>query len=146
STGCRPLVAPNSVRRQRPRGRPASRTRNLLWPSVFDTKQFAKRFDGTRHQVTSAAEQVTLQLSIPFFVRDRNTKLSPAQERPLPGSRRRPITENIPPAAEPGPPSEDSRMKIHEYQAKDLLARAGAGIPRGIVASSPAEAQRVFDQ
>jgi succinyl-CoA synthetase beta subunit len=37
-------------------------------------------------------------------------------------------------------------MKIHEYQAKDLLAAAGAAIPRGLVASSPAEAQKAFDQ
>jgi succinyl-CoA synthetase beta subunit len=37
-------------------------------------------------------------------------------------------------------------MKIHEYQAKELLAAAGASIPRGIVAASPAEAQKAFDQ
>jgi succinyl-CoA synthetase beta subunit len=37
-------------------------------------------------------------------------------------------------------------MKIHEYQAKELLAHAGAAIPRGVVASNPAEAQRAFDQ
>ncbi len=37
-------------------------------------------------------------------------------------------------------------MKIHEYQAKDLLAAAGAPIPRGIVAGSPAEAQAAFDR
>jgi succinyl-CoA synthetase beta subunit len=37
-------------------------------------------------------------------------------------------------------------MKIHEYQAKELLAQAGAAIPRGLVASSSAEAQRAFDQ
>jgi succinyl-CoA synthetase beta subunit len=37
-------------------------------------------------------------------------------------------------------------MKIHEYQAKELLAAAGAAIPRGVVASSPAEAQKAFDQ
>lgn len=37
-------------------------------------------------------------------------------------------------------------MKIHEYQAKELLAAAGAAIPRGIVASSPAEAAKAFDQ
>jgi succinyl-CoA synthetase beta subunit len=37
-------------------------------------------------------------------------------------------------------------MKIHEYQAKELLAAAGAAIPRGVVVSSGAEAQRVFDQ
>jgi succinyl-CoA synthetase beta subunit len=37
-------------------------------------------------------------------------------------------------------------MKIHEYQAKELLAAAGAAIPRGLVASSPAEAQKAFDQ
>ncbi|MGH7169356.1 MAG: ADP-forming succinate--CoA ligase subunit beta [Gemmataceae bacterium] len=37
-------------------------------------------------------------------------------------------------------------MKIHEYQAKELLARAGAKIPRGLVASSAAEAQHAFDQ
>src|SRR6202790_2869638 len=37
-------------------------------------------------------------------------------------------------------------MKIHEYQAKELLASAGAAVPRGIVASSPAEAKKAFDQ
>ncbi|HXG10641.1 MAG TPA: ADP-forming succinate--CoA ligase subunit beta [Gemmataceae bacterium] len=37
-------------------------------------------------------------------------------------------------------------MKIHEYQAKELLAAAGVPVPRGIVVSSPAEAQRAFDQ
>src|SRR5437868_6230294 len=37
-------------------------------------------------------------------------------------------------------------MKIHEYQAKELLAAAGAIVPRGIVASSPAEAQSAFDR
>ena len=37
-------------------------------------------------------------------------------------------------------------MKIHEYQAKELLAAAGAPIPRGIVAASPAEAQAAFDK
>ena len=37
-------------------------------------------------------------------------------------------------------------MKIHEFQAKDLLAGAGAPIPRGIVASSAAEAQAAFDK
>ncbi len=37
-------------------------------------------------------------------------------------------------------------MKIHEYQAKELLAAAGAPVPRGIVASGPDEAARAFDQ
>jgi succinyl-CoA synthetase beta subunit len=37
-------------------------------------------------------------------------------------------------------------MKIHEYQAKELLAEAGATVPRGIVASTPAEAQQAFDR
>src|SRR5947209_9393900 len=37
-------------------------------------------------------------------------------------------------------------MKIHEYQAKELLAAAGAAVPRGIVATSAAEAQKAFDQ
>src|SRR5215470_9042202 len=37
-------------------------------------------------------------------------------------------------------------MKIHEYQAKELLARAGAAIPRGIVAANPTEAQKAFDE
>ncbi len=36
-------------------------------------------------------------------------------------------------------------MKIHEYQAKELLAAAGASVPRGIVASTSAEAQQAFD-
>src|SRR5271157_5947744 len=37
-------------------------------------------------------------------------------------------------------------MKIHEYQAKELLSAAGANVPRGIVAASPSEAQKAFDQ
>jgi succinyl-CoA synthetase beta subunit len=37
-------------------------------------------------------------------------------------------------------------MKIHEYQAKELLAAAGAAVPRGIVATTPAEAQQAFDK
>jgi len=37
-------------------------------------------------------------------------------------------------------------MKIHEYQAKELLAAAGAPVPRGIVVSTPAEAQQAFHQ
>ena len=37
-------------------------------------------------------------------------------------------------------------MKIHEYQAKELLAGAGAAVPRGIVAETPAEAQQAFDR
>jgi succinyl-CoA synthetase beta subunit len=37
-------------------------------------------------------------------------------------------------------------MKIHEYQAKELLAAAGAAIPRGVVASSAGGAQKAFDQ
>jgi succinyl-CoA synthetase beta subunit len=37
-------------------------------------------------------------------------------------------------------------MKIHEYQAKELLAAAGASVPRGIVASSVADALAAFDK
>jgi succinyl-CoA synthetase beta subunit len=37
-------------------------------------------------------------------------------------------------------------MKIHEYQAKELLAAAGAAVPRGLVASTPSEAQQAFDK
>jgi succinyl-CoA synthetase beta subunit len=37
-------------------------------------------------------------------------------------------------------------MKIHEYQAKELLAAAGAAVPRGVVVASPAEAVTAFDQ
>jgi len=36
-------------------------------------------------------------------------------------------------------------MKIHEYQAKELLAAAGAAVPRGIVVSCAADAARAFD-
>jgi succinyl-CoA synthetase beta subunit len=37
-------------------------------------------------------------------------------------------------------------MKIHEYQAKELLAAAGANIPKHIVVSSFADAEKAFDQ
>jgi succinyl-CoA synthetase beta subunit len=36
-------------------------------------------------------------------------------------------------------------MKIHEYQAKELLAAAGAVVPRGIVAANVAETLSAFD-
>src|SRR6516165_12153775 len=36
-------------------------------------------------------------------------------------------------------------MKIHEYQAKELLA-AGAAVPRGIVAADVAAVEKAFDQ
>jgi succinyl-CoA synthetase beta subunit len=36
-------------------------------------------------------------------------------------------------------------MKVHEYQAKELLAAAGATIPKHIVARSPEEAEKAFD-
>src|SRR4051812_16627098 len=42
--------------------------------------------------------------------------------------------------------SRGARMKIHEYQAKELLAAAGAAVPRGIVVTSAAEAQAAFDK
>jgi len=37
-------------------------------------------------------------------------------------------------------------MKVHEYQAKELLAAAGANIPRHVIVSTPAEAEKAFDQ
>lgn len=37
-------------------------------------------------------------------------------------------------------------MKIHEYQAKELLAAAGASIPKHIIVSSFDDAQKAFDQ
>src|ERR1700722_8800409 len=36
-------------------------------------------------------------------------------------------------------------MKVHEYQAKDLLKQAGVAVPEGIVANSPAEAAKAYD-
>jgi succinyl-CoA synthetase beta subunit len=36
-------------------------------------------------------------------------------------------------------------MKIHEYQAKELLAAAGAPVPRGVVATTPEQATKAFD-
>ena len=37
-------------------------------------------------------------------------------------------------------------MKIHEYQAKDLLAAAGANVPKHIVVGTADDAARAFDQ
>src|SRR5437588_5135759 len=42
--------------------------------------------------------------------------------------------------------SRENVMKIHEYQAKELLAAAGALIPRGVVVSSAGEAQQAFER
>ena len=35
-------------------------------------------------------------------------------------------------------------MKVHEYQAKDLLKAAGVAVPDGIVAESPDEAAEAY--
>ena len=35
-------------------------------------------------------------------------------------------------------------MKIHEFQAKQILREAGVAVPRGVVAHSPAEAEIAF--
>src|SRR5262245_8837238 len=35
-------------------------------------------------------------------------------------------------------------MKIHEYQAKQLFAKAGVPIPRGVVAKTPEEAAAAY--
>ncbi|HYO23599.1 MAG TPA: ATP-grasp domain-containing protein, partial [Lacipirellulaceae bacterium] len=37
-------------------------------------------------------------------------------------------------------------MKIHEYQAKQLLRDAGLAVPQGVVARTPDEAAAAFDQ
>ena len=37
-------------------------------------------------------------------------------------------------------------MKVHEYQAKELLAKAGVAVPAGIVVSTPAEAVKAYDE
>ena len=37
-------------------------------------------------------------------------------------------------------------MKIHEYQAKAILAAAGRPVPQGIVVNSPQEAVAAFDK
>lgn len=37
-------------------------------------------------------------------------------------------------------------MKVHEYQAKQLLAEAGVAVPAGFVASTPEEAAEAFDR
>ena len=37
-------------------------------------------------------------------------------------------------------------MKVHEYQAKDLLKAAGVAVPDGIVASTPEEAASAYDK
>ncbi len=36
-------------------------------------------------------------------------------------------------------------MKVHEYQAKELLKAAGVAVPEGIVISDPAEAAKAYE-
>ena len=36
-------------------------------------------------------------------------------------------------------------MKVHEYQAKELLEKAGVAVPEGIVVTTPAEAAKAYD-
>ena len=37
-------------------------------------------------------------------------------------------------------------MKIHEYQAKQILREAGVAVPPGVVATSPEEADAAFKE
>ena len=37
-------------------------------------------------------------------------------------------------------------MKVHEYQGKEVLERYGVRTQRGILATTPAEAQAAFEQ
>jgi succinyl-CoA synthetase beta subunit len=37
-------------------------------------------------------------------------------------------------------------MKIHEYQAKEILAKYGVAVPRGEVANTPEEATAVTNK
>ncbi len=37
-------------------------------------------------------------------------------------------------------------MKVHEYQAKEILEKAGVAVPAGIVATTPEEAAEAFDK
>src|SRR3972149_8135498 len=37
-------------------------------------------------------------------------------------------------------------MNVHEYQAKEILNRFGVAVPRGIVASTPEEAQAAAEK
>ncbi|HEX8199918.1 MAG TPA: ATP-grasp domain-containing protein, partial [Isosphaeraceae bacterium] len=37
-------------------------------------------------------------------------------------------------------------MKVHEYQAKELLKKAGVAVPEGLVATTPEEAAAAYDQ
>ena len=37
-------------------------------------------------------------------------------------------------------------MKVHEYQAKALMARYGVPIPRGQIASTPSDARRITEE
>ncbi|MFI4876395.1 MAG: ATP-grasp domain-containing protein, partial [Blastopirellula sp. JB062] len=37
-------------------------------------------------------------------------------------------------------------MKIHEYQAKQLLRDAGVAVPRNIVATTPEEAAKAYEE
>ena len=35
-------------------------------------------------------------------------------------------------------------MKVHEYQAKELLKKAGVAVPEGIVVTTPEEAAKAY--
>ena len=37
-------------------------------------------------------------------------------------------------------------MKVHEYQAKELLKSAGVAVPEGVVISKPEEAADAYDR
>ena len=43
-------------------------------------------------------------------------------------------------------PPESDGMKIHEYQAKQVLAEFGVPVPRGRVARTPAEARQIAEE
>ena len=51
-------------------------------------------------------------------------------------------TADLSPCAHP--PKARPTMKVHEYQAKDLLRAAGVAVPDGILVTTPDEAAAAF--
>src|SRR5215472_2592602 len=53
-----------------------------------------------------------------------------------------PPIKSLVPFSAPASQAEPARMKIHEYQAKTILARYGVAVPRGEIASTRPEAEK----
>src|SRR6185295_20043100 len=101
---------------------------------------------GLRKSSVASTDRAFLRLSLTPRGRLSFPGLAFARPRPRPADRlRRPRGPGHPRSS--GPPSrQEGDVKIHEFQAKEILRRYGVATPRGRVTEDPEEAARICEE